>query len=165
MKIKKIALVSCFLDEGDNIILDDSYMEKFVCNDIKLNPIIWELGHLAVSQNWLVLYLGHGTPEKIEWGKLFALGAIPPIKNEYPPYEEIWNTFKIVHEKSVKHVASLYDKEFTLVIVAAFLTIIGYSLNDTIVVFDRIRENLRRKGKNTLAQTINISIKKPAIGK
>ena len=53
---------------------------------------------------------------------------------------------------------SLFDKEFTLVIVAAFLTIIGYSLNDTIVVFDRIRENLRRKGKNTLAQTINISI-------
>ena len=53
---------------------------------------------------------------------------------------------------------SLFDKEFPLVIVAAFLTIIGYSLNDTIVVFDRIRENLRRKGKNTLAQTINISI-------
>jgi preprotein translocase subunit SecF len=53
---------------------------------------------------------------------------------------------------------SIFDKEFTLVIVAAFLTIIGYSLNDTIVVFDRIRENLRRRGKNTLAQTINISI-------
>jgi preprotein translocase subunit SecF len=53
---------------------------------------------------------------------------------------------------------SLFDKEFTLVIVAAFLTIIGYSLNDTIVVFDRIRENLRRKGKNTLVQTINTSI-------
>ena len=53
---------------------------------------------------------------------------------------------------------SLFDKEFTLVIVAAFLTIIGYSLNDTIVVFDRIRENLRRKGKNTLAHTINTSI-------
>lgn len=53
---------------------------------------------------------------------------------------------------------SILDKEFTLVIVAAFLTIIGYSLNDTIVVFDRIRENLRRKGKNTLAQIINTSI-------
>jgi len=39
---------------------------------------------------------------------------------------------------------SLADKEFTLVIVAAFLTIIGYSLNDTIVVFDRIRSNLKK---------------------
>jgi len=53
---------------------------------------------------------------------------------------------------------SILDKEFTLVIVAAFLAIIGYSLNDTIVVFDRIRENIRRKGKNTLVQTINASI-------
>ncbi len=33
MKIKKVALVSAFLDEGDEIILDDSYIEKFVCND------------------------------------------------------------------------------------------------------------------------------------
>ena len=65
----------------------------------------------------------------------------------------------LVHDVLVTMGAfSLFDKEFTLVIVAAFLTIIGYSLNDTIVVFDRIRENLRRKGKNTLAQTINISI-------
>jgi preprotein translocase subunit SecF len=53
---------------------------------------------------------------------------------------------------------SLADKEFTLVIVAAFLAIIGYSLNDTIVVFDRIRENMRRKGKNSLKDIINTSI-------
>jgi len=53
---------------------------------------------------------------------------------------------------------SLADKEFTLVIVAAFLTIIGYSLNDTIVVFDRIRENMRRKGKASLSDVINMSI-------
>ena len=53
---------------------------------------------------------------------------------------------------------SLADKEFTLVIVAAFLTIIGYSLNDTIVVFDRIRENMRRKGKSLFKDVINTSI-------
>ncbi len=53
---------------------------------------------------------------------------------------------------------SVLDKEFTLVIVAAFLTIIGYSLNDTIVVFDRIRENTRRKSKESLSDVINSSI-------
>jgi preprotein translocase subunit SecF len=53
---------------------------------------------------------------------------------------------------------SIADKEFTLVIVAAFLTIIGYSLNDTIVIFDRIRENLRRRGKIPLLELINTSI-------
>ena len=41
-------------------------------------------------------------------------------------------------------VFSLMNKEFTLPIIAALLTIIGYSLNDTIIVFDRIRENTRR---------------------
>ncbi len=53
---------------------------------------------------------------------------------------------------------SFTGKEFTLVTVAAFLAIIGYSLNDTIVVFDRIRENLRRRKKDTLQELINTSI-------
>ena len=53
---------------------------------------------------------------------------------------------------------SVLDKEFTLVLVAAFLTIIGYSLNDTIVIFDRIRENTRRRSKEPLSDIINTSI-------
>jgi len=53
---------------------------------------------------------------------------------------------------------SLFDKEFTLPIIAALLTIIGYSLNDTIIVFDRIRENLRKYHKNPLEVIINRSI-------
>ncbi|PIR00385.1 MAG: protein translocase subunit SecF [Nitrospinae bacterium CG11_big_fil_rev_8_21_14_0_20_45_15] len=53
---------------------------------------------------------------------------------------------------------SLLDKEFTLVTIASILTIIGYSLNDTIVVFDRVRENLRRRGKLLLKDIINTSI-------
>lgn len=53
---------------------------------------------------------------------------------------------------------SLLDKEFTLTIVAALLTIIGYSINDTIVVCDRIRENLRKSSKKDFAEIINGSI-------
>lgn len=55
-------------------------------------------------------------------------------------------------------VFSLFDKEFTLPIIAALLTIIGYSLNDTIIVFDRIRENSKKLHKNPLAHVINRSI-------
>jgi len=56
-------------------------------------------------------------------------------------------------------VFSLLGKEFTLATVAAILTIIGYSLNDTIIVFDRIRENLTKSGGGgDLAQTINTSV-------
>jgi preprotein translocase subunit SecF len=53
---------------------------------------------------------------------------------------------------------SIFDKEFTLPIVAALLTIIGYSLNDTIIVFDRIRENLRKYHKDPLSTILNKSI-------
>jgi preprotein translocase SecF subunit len=55
-------------------------------------------------------------------------------------------------------VFSLLDKEISLSIIAAFLTIIGYSLNDTIVVFDRIRENMRLRRKESYRQVINRSI-------
>ncbi|TDJ69252.1 MAG: protein translocase subunit SecD [Planctomycetota bacterium] len=51
----------------------------------------------------------------------------------------------------------LVDAEISLAMVAAFLTIIGYSLNDTIVVFDRIRENLPRM-KGSFSEIINVSI-------
>jgi preprotein translocase subunit SecF len=53
---------------------------------------------------------------------------------------------------------SLLNKEFDLTIVAALLTIIGYSINDTIVVYDRIRETARKNIKLPLAQVINNSI-------
>jgi preprotein translocase subunit SecF len=53
---------------------------------------------------------------------------------------------------------SISNKEFSLPIIAALLTIIGYSLNDTIIVFDRIRENLRKYHKNPLEIVINRSV-------
>jgi len=53
---------------------------------------------------------------------------------------------------------SIFDKEFTLPIIAALLTIIGYSLNDTIIVFDRIRENSRKHHKKPLDFIVNRSI-------
>ncbi|MEO0913099.1 MAG: protein translocase subunit SecF, partial [Pseudomonadota bacterium] len=48
--------------------------------------------------------------------------------------------------------------EFNLSIIAAILTIVGYSLNDTVVVFDRVRENLRRFKQTELAEVLNLSI-------
>ncbi len=65
----------------------------------------------------------------------------------------------LVHDVSITvGIFALFGKEFSLPIVAALLTIIGYSLNDTIIVFDRIRENLRKYYKNPMQVTINKSI-------
>ena len=49
-------------------------------------------------------------------------------------------------------------REFSLPIVAAILTIVGYSINDTIVIFDRIRENLKIYRKEEFAKVVNMSI-------
>jgi preprotein translocase subunit SecF len=73
----------------------------------------------------------------------FALGAIAAL----------------IHDVLITiGVFSFFGKEFTLPVVAALLTIIGYSLNDTIVVYDRIRENVRKAPRDDLADTINSSI-------
>ncbi|MDX1765033.1 MAG: protein translocase subunit SecF, partial [bacterium] len=55
-------------------------------------------------------------------------------------------------------VFSVLNKEFNLPIIAAVLTIVGYSLNDTIVIFDRIRERLALKKKEVFETTVNESI-------
>ena len=53
---------------------------------------------------------------------------------------------------------SLTNQEITLTVIAAILTLIGYSMNDTIVVFDRIRENLATNRRETLSDVVNRSI-------
>jgi preprotein translocase subunit SecF len=73
----------------------------------------------------------------------FALGAV----------------LAIIHDVVITTgIFSILGKEFDLTIVAALLTIVGYSLNDTILVFDRIRENLRTTKKPDLPALINKSI-------
>ncbi len=53
---------------------------------------------------------------------------------------------------------SIFNKEISLTAVAALLTLVGYSMNDTIVVFDRIRENLKLMRREKLESLINISV-------
>ncbi len=53
---------------------------------------------------------------------------------------------------------SLFQVEFDLTVLAAVLAVIGYSVNDTVVVFDRIRENFRRMRKETTLEIMNASI-------
>jgi preprotein translocase subunit SecF len=65
----------------------------------------------------------------------------------------------LIHDVAITvGIFSIVGKEFTLPIIAALLTIIGYSLNDTIIVFDRIRENLRKYHRERLEVILNKSI-------
>ncbi|MEE8526768.1 MAG: protein translocase subunit SecF [Thermoanaerobaculia bacterium] len=53
---------------------------------------------------------------------------------------------------------ALVDYEFNLPTIAAFLTLVGYSVNDTVVIFDRVRENLRRHRRLPLVEVMNLSL-------
>jgi len=67
--------------------------------------------------------------------------------------------FALVHDVSVTvGLFALTQMEFSLQIVAAILAIIGYSLNDTIVVYDRIRENLKKYRKMPLSELLDLSV-------
>ena len=74
---------------------------------------------------------------------VYALGALVSI------FHDIFITVGLF---------AMMGKEFDLTIIAALLTILGYSLNDTIIVFDRIRENLKNAKGLRLSETINRSI-------
>jgi preprotein translocase subunit SecF len=65
----------------------------------------------------------------------------------------------IVHDILVSMgILSLLQVDFDLTVVAALLAVVGYSLNDTIVLFDRIRENFPRLGKSTPTEVVNRSV-------
>jgi preprotein translocase subunit SecF len=78
---------------------------------------------------------------RFEWQ--FALGAVIALVHD------VILTIGIFSELQIK---------FDLAIIAALLTIVGYSLNDTVVVFDRVRENLIKYKKKDLKEVLNISI-------
>lgn len=65
----------------------------------------------------------------------------------------------VIHDTIVTvGLLSLFDYEISLTVVAALLTLVGYSMNDKIVVFDRVRENLRLMKRESLKNLINTSI-------
>ena len=81
------------------------------------------------------------------------------ISFRFDRYSALGSVIALIHDVLITlGVFSLLDYEINLSIIAAFLTIVGYSLNDTIVVFDRIRENIPKFMKKTLNDVVNISL-------
>lgn len=71
----------------------------------------------------------------------------------------IGSTIALIHDPIIiLGVFSFFHIEFNLIALAAVLTVIGYSLNDTIVIFDRVRENFRKLRKASPVEVINQSI-------
>jgi preprotein translocase subunit SecF len=104
--------------------------------------------------------VGHDLQRKALLALLYALiGVLIYITIRFEFRFAVGAILALIHDVLMTvGVFSVLNKEFTLPIIAAILTIVGYSLNDTIVLFDRIRERLRLKAKETYEATINTSI-------
>lgn len=110
-----------------------------------LGGIIYAVGLAGLDMGWLTVIALVVTVGMCWYLKLnYALGAVVAL----------------IHDVLITiGIFSILDKEFDLTIIAALLTIIGYSLNDTIIVFDRIRENtIANKGNKSFGRVINTSI-------
>jgi preprotein translocase SecF subunit len=92
---------------------------------------------LAIALGAMLLYIWF----RFEWQ--FSVGAVTALVHD------VILTFGFF---------AITGLEFNLSIVAAILTIVGYSMNDTVVVYDRVRENLRKYKKTDLKEVIDLSI-------
>jgi preprotein translocase subunit SecF len=111
---------------------------------LSLAFVVWIASTFGVSVTWLILI-----------SIVVTLGLCWILKLKYA----MGAVIALIHDVVLTVGAfALTNREISLAIIAAFLTIVGYSLNDTIVVFDRIRENYRRFRRRGIEDVINASI-------
>ena len=105
----------------------------------KVSDELFRSGSLAVALAMLgiAIYIWI----RFEWQ--FGVGALVTL------FHDVWMTLGFF---------SLTQLEFNLNVIAAILTIVGYSLNDTVVIYDRIRENLRKYRKMEIVPLLNLSL-------
>ena len=119
---------------GNSLIVNrEEYVGPRIGSELKKDAVY----SISLALLLLVIYIS------IRFQFKFAVGAIVAL----------------IHDVVITlGVFSLFDKEITLSIVAALLTIVGYSLNDTIVVSDRIRENIKILRRETFHTIVNSSL-------
>ena len=87
------------------------------------------------------------------------LAMLVYIAFRFKPIYGVAAIIALFHDVSITvGLFALTQKEFSLTVLAALLTLVGYSVNDTIVIFDRVRENLRLMRKDSLYDILNLSI-------
>jgi preprotein translocase subunit SecF len=114
-------------------VLRSEYVGPRVGDELTRNAIIAMLISFVVTLAYLAV--------RFEWR--FGLAAVIATAHD------IFTTFAFI---------MMLHLEISLTVVAAILTVIGYSLNDTIIIFDRVRENLKKQRKESLRDVMNRSI-------
>jgi preprotein translocase subunit SecF len=90
---------------------------------------------------------------------LSFLGMLVYVGFRFKPIYGAAGVIALIHDVVITlGLFALTQKEISLTVIAALLTLVGYSMNDTIVIFDRVRENLRVMRKESLREVLNLSI-------
>jgi preprotein translocase SecF subunit len=122
-----------YFTEGSFAVISADVVGAVVGQDLRNRAIYVTLAALA----GMLVYIAF----RFEW--IYGVAAVLAV------FHDIMITLGIF---------SLFHWEISLTVIAALLTLVGYSMNDTIVIFDRIRENVRLRRKDSLAQIANDSI-------
>ncbi|MEW6621739.1 MAG: protein translocase subunit SecF [Bacillota bacterium] len=118
---------------GDIVVLSNESVGSVVSSELKDKSLI----ALAIATLLMVVYI------TVRFELIFALSAV----------------IALIHDVLITlSVFSLFQIEVNISFVAALLTIIGYSINDTIVIFDKIRENLLYRKKESFVEIVNKGI-------
>jgi len=104
--------------------------------------------------------VGKQLTHQAEWATLYSLaGMLVYLAFRFEWIYGVAAVVAVFHDTLITVGAfSLTNREITLTVIAAILTLIGYSMNDTIVVFDRIRENVKLLRRESLSEIVNRSI-------
>ncbi len=111
-----------------------------------------------------VEFIGSIVGEELRKASIYSIVAVLLailiyVGYRFEPIFAVASVVPLFHDAIITMgVFSLLGMEVNLSVIAAILTVLGYSLNDTIIIFDRIRENIRLRGKRDLVKLINRSI-------
>lgn len=151
----KDVLVSLVPKEANPAMMDDKARTEMVKN------VLAALPGATMTQ---VDYIGPSVGQEMASKGLMAiiialLGTMVYIAFRFDMRFAVGSTVALVHDPIIIiGIFSYFQFEFNLITLAAVLTVIGYSLNDTIVIFDRVRENFRKFRKADALEVMNQSI-------
>ena len=119
----------------------------------------WMAGAIMAAALWGGMYLAGLTGLGMGWLVLLSLGITLVVCFILKLNFALGAIVGLLHDVSITlGLLSVMGVEVDLNVMAALLTLVGYSLNDTIIVYDRLRENLRAAPQSTMAQLINNSV-------
>jgi preprotein translocase SecF subunit len=159
---KNAAQATADFRKNSNGVISDLAQVPNLSGDLvqKMQPYFSEGSFAVISADVVGAVVGADLRNRAIYVTLAALaGMLVYIAFRFEWIYGVAAVLAVFHDLMITlGIFSLFQWEINLTVIAALLTLVGYSMNDTIVIFDRIRENLRFRRRDSLAQVANDSI-------